>query len=456
MLESILSIFKIGVGPSSSHTIGPISAGNRFCELILDRLDSISHIKVTLHGSLSLTGKGHFSDIGAIIGLSNVSAKDINPKTKQLILENAYEYKKVKLCGEKFINFEPQNDIIFNNSMLPCHENGIIFCGYDEKGKLIKKQTYYSTGGGFIFTEDELKQMKKTSEDKSELKYDFKNAKELAELCEKEGKKISQIVILRESELFSSKYVEEYCLEIFYAMMECYRHGINSKEDTLPGYIKMKRLAPSIKKRLDLSEKTSPDPLGMIDYISMYARAIAEENASGGKVVTAPTNGACGVVPAVLLYIKEHIQNLNEKEIIDFILTSSAIGYLYKRNASISGAEAGCQAEIGVASSMAAAGMAEIVGANTAQILSAAEIAMEHHLGLTCDPVGGLVQIPCIERNVLGAIKAISAVKLALETGYSARVGLDEVIETMYKTGKDMNSNYKETSLGGLAKMVSC
>ncbi len=455
-MDSILSIFKIGVGPSSSHTIGPITAGNRFCELIKPEIDKISGIKITLHGSLSLTGKGHLTDIASIIGLSNLAAKDVTFELKHEILHNAFSNKKLKLCGEKFIGFDYDRDISFDNSMLPCHENGMILQAFDENNNIIKSQTYYSTGGGFVSTQEELTKSNGGDSDAKTLEFDFDSAQKLAELCKVHNKTISDIVMLRESELFSKEYVKQYCFDIHDAMIECYENGINSKETILPGSIKMKRLAPSIKKRLDKTKKEELDPLAMIDYIAMYARAVSEENASGGKVVTAPTNGACGVIPAVMIYIKEHRFYMEKAEIIDFILTCAAIGYLYKKNASISGAEAGCQAEIGVASSMAAAGMAQIAGGTTEQILSAAEIAMEHHLGLTCDPVGGLVQIPCIERNVLGAIKAISAVKLALETEYSARVGLDEVIITMYKTGKDMNAAYKETSLGGLAKMVSC
>lgn len=455
-MNSILSIFKVGVGPSSSHTIGPITAANRFCDLIADDLNSINAIKITLHGSLCLTGKGHLTDVACLIGLNKIAAKDVTPAIKDSILNDVYQSNKINLCGKKYINFSYDKDVIFNPKMLPLHENAMIFEAFDENAKLIKSETYYSTGGGFVSSELELISGGLTDESQKELQFDFDSAARLAELCKVHNKSIAQIAFKRESELYTQEYIKNYCLEIYNAMIECYENGINSKEKTLPGAIKLNRLAPSIKKRLDANPKEDIDPLAMIDYVSMYARAIAEENASGGKVVTAPTNGACGVVPAVMLYIQNHRFYMDEAKIIDFLLTCCAIGYLYKKNASISGAEAGCQAEIGAAASMAAAGMALVSGANTAQVLSAAEIAMEHHLGLTCDPVAGLVQIPCIERNVLGAIKAISAVKLALEGEYSPRVTLDEVIITMYKTGKDMNSKYKETSLGGLAKMVSC
>lgn len=455
-MDSILSIFKVGVGPSSSHTIGPITATNRFCELIEPNLEKISRVTVTLYGSLCLTGKGHLTDIACLIGLNAVAAKDVTPAKKQSIQADVFEGKKINLCGKKYINFEYERDIIFNRSMLPLHENGMICAAFDEAGEQIYTQTYYSTGGGFVSTDKELSRGGGDGESGVELEFDFDSAQKLAQLCAVHNKTIAQIAMKREAAIHGVEYVKNYCLEIYKAMVECYENGINSTEKTLPGSIRLNRLAPSIKKRLEANKKEDLDPLAMIDYVAMYARAIAEENASGGKVVTAPTNGACGVVPAVMLYIQNHRFYMDDNKIIDFILTCCAIGYLYKKNASISGAEAGCQAEIGAASSMAAAGMALVSGASTNQVMSAAEIAMEHHLGLTCDPVAGLVQIPCIERNVLGAIKAISAVKLALEGDYSPHVTLDEVIITMYKTGKDMNSKYKETSLGGLAKMVSC
>lgn len=455
-MDSILSIFKIGVGPSSSHTIGPILAANRFCELIASNLAQISRVAVTLHGSLCLTGKGHLTDVACLIGLNNVAAKDVTPKIKADILKDVFDDKKINLCGLKQINFNYEKDMIFNPKMLKFHENGLIFEAFNESGELIISQTYYSTGGGFVSSEDEIKSGKTGTQNEKELRFDFDSAAHLAELCKVHNKTIAQIALLREAEIYGEEYVKNYCLEIYKAMIECYENGINSTERTLPGGIGINRLAPAIKKRLEANPKEDLDPLAVIDYMAMYARAIAEENASGGKVVTAPTNGACGVVPAVMLYTKNHRFYMDDAKVIDFLLTCCAIGYLYKKNASISGAEAGCQAEIGAASSMAAAGMALVSGATTQQVLSAAEIAMEHHLGLTCDPVGGLVQIPCIERNVLGAIKAVSAAKLALEGGYTPHVTLDEVIITMYKTGKDMNPKYKETSLGGLAQMVSC
>ncbi|WP_069638291.1 L-serine ammonia-lyase [Campylobacter pinnipediorum] len=455
-MDSILSIFKIGVGPSSSHTIGPIVAMNKFCELFGDKVNDVHRVQVVLHGSLSLTGKGHLTDIGCIIGLCGVAPKDVTPEGKREIIHNAISNNKLILSGINEIEFIYDRDIVFDDSMLPLHENGLIASAFDKDNNTIITQTYYSTGGGFVATPNEIGGKTNGFTKKEINSFEFESAQRLSELCNIHKHSIPEIVMLRESGHMSKKDIKAYCLEIYDAMMECYNNGITSKERTLPGIINLKRLAPAIKKRLDENQKEDLDPLAMIDYVSMYARAVAEENASGGKVVTAPTNGACGVIPAVLLYIQNHRFYMDEEKIINFILTAAAIGYLYKKNASISGAEAGCQAEIGVASSMAAAAMAIVSGASTEQVFNAAEIAMEHHLGLTCDPVGGLVQIPCIERNVLGAIKAISAAKMVLDGDATARVSLDEVIITMYKTGKDMNSKYKETSLGGLAKMVNC
>ncbi|WP_104761585.1 L-serine ammonia-lyase [Helicobacter cetorum] len=451
---SILSIFKIGVGPSSSHTIGPMEAGARFCELLKDVLEQVERIQITLHGSLSLTGKGHLSDEAVLIGLHGICANSLDINTKKAILHSVLENKLLMLANKKAINFDYDKDLIFDDNRLSRHENALVLQAFNANKELLKEETYYSTGGGFVYTEKELDQSLEKDLCQKNI-YDFNSAKELLELCQMHQKSIAEIVRLREIAL--GNHPDEVMAKIYQVMLECYHNGANSKEIYLPGRLQVTRLAPSIKIRLEKHPKNGNDPLALIDYISLYARAIAEENASGGKVVTAPTNGACAVVPSVLLYAKNHLfENLSQMAINDFLLTCSAIGYLYKKNASLSGAEAGCQAEIGVASSMAAGGLACLYQATMQQILIASEIAMEHHLGLTCDPVGGLVQIPCIERNVLGAIKAISASKLALEDEYKPKVSLDEVIATMRATGKDMDAKYKETSLGGLAKTIKC
>lgn len=451
---SILSIFKIGVGPSSSHTIGPMEAGARFCESLKGVLEQVVRVQITLHGSLALTGKGHLSDEAVLIGLHGIYANELEVTTKKALLHEALENKVLKLANQRNIQFDYSKDLIFDNKPLARHQNALILKAFNAKNEVLKEETYYSVGGGFVYTEKELDNLSEESGNES-IAYDFSSAKELLELCQKHQKNIAEIVRLRENALKNCP--DATMTKIYHAMLECYDNGANSKERYLPGSLRVTRLAPSVKTRLEKHPTSGKDPLALIDYISLYARAIAEENASGGKVVTAPTNGACAVVPSVLLYAKNHLfENLSQKSINDFLLTSAAIGYLYKKNASLSGAEAGCQAEIGVASSMAAGGLAYLCQATTQQVLIASEIAMEHHLGLTCDPVGGLVQIPCIERNVLGAIKAISASKLALEDEYKPKVSLDEVIATMYAAGKDMNEKYKETSLGGLAKTLKC
>ncbi|WP_027327340.1 L-serine ammonia-lyase [Helicobacter pametensis] len=448
-MGSNLSIFKIGVGPSSSHTVGPMLAGNLFCELITPHLQDVKKIKIELYGSLSLTGKGHLTDLACIIGLSGIKAQELTPTSKESILHLALNDHKLNLAGTQEIPFFYEEDVVFYRDFLPLHENGMRLNAFDAEGKLICSQVYYSIGGGFIATEEELKNPSTTSGD-SKLELDFTSAKDLLELCSKYHKSIAEISMEFEKQFHTQEEIEKYCLEIWDAMQESYRNGCEPNSEILPGPLKLKRRAPELYRK---HKSTSSDPLAIVDSVSLYAIAVAEENGAGGKVVTAPTNGACAVVPAVMLYLQEQLkERFGPKMVVDFLLTAMAIGSLYKKNASISGAEAGCQAEMGSASSMAAGAMAMVMGATPAQVCSAAEIAMEHHLGLTCDPVAGLVQIPCIERNAFGAIKAISAARMAMSRESDPTVGLDEVILTMYQTGKDMDLKYKETSLGGLAK----
>ena len=451
-MSSNLSIFKIGVGPSSSHTVGPMLAANLFCKSMENKLDHLSQIKIELYGSLSLTGRGHLTDIACIIGLNGIQAKELTPPLREATLELAYQKNQINFSQKKMIDFVYERDVSFYSDFLPLHENGMRLSAFDANQNLIHSQVYYSIGGGFVATEEELKNPINTQESNS-LEFDFNSAKELLDLCLKHKKSIAEIAMAYELQFHSEEEIKKYCLDIWQVMQDSYNNGKNSTETTLPGSLKLKRRAPGLAKL----QARKTDPLAMVDLISLYAIAIAEENAAGGRVVTAPTNGACAVVPATMLYLKQYLgKKFNEKYIIDFLLTSMTIGSLYKKNASISGAEAGCQAEIGAASSMAAAGAAQILGGSNDQILSAAEIAMEHHLGLTCDPVDGLVQIPCIERNAFGALKAISAARLSLDRDSNSQplVGLDEIITTMYQTGKDMDSRYKETALGGLAATI--
>ncbi len=446
---SNLNIFKIGVGPSSSHTLGPMLAGNLFCKKISKKLDKIEKIQVTLYGSLSLTGKGHLSDKAVIWGLNALEAKNLSAAIQEEANKNAIDKGKINLCGEKELQFNYEKDLIFSKEFLPLHENGMQIKAFNVKGETLDEETYYSIGGGFVLTAAELEKRDKGSSQGKNKKLDIElnNAKQALELCKKRDWDLAELSYRYELQFHTKEEIRSYCLEIWEVMQEVYYNGTHPSEDYLPGKLRLKRRAKGLKERVAMTT----DPMGIIDFISLYAIAIAEENASGAKVVTAPTNGACAVIPAVMLYLKNHTIGFSDEKAIEFLLVAMLIGSFYKKNASISGAEAGCQAEIGSASSMAAGAMATVLGANAFKACNAAEMAMEHHLGLTCDPVGGLVQIPCIERNAFGAIKAISAARMAMTRKSTPVVSLDEVIETMYETGKDMNYKYKETSLGGLA-----
>ncbi|RDU67679.1 L-serine ammonia-lyase [Helicobacter didelphidarum] len=452
---SNLNIFKIGVGPSSSHTLGPLVAGNLFCNKIESnntesKLDVITKITINLHGSLSLTGKGHLTDKAILWGLSNLKPRDLHAEIQEQVNKGVLEHKILNLCGKKQIMFDYDQDLVFNNDYLPLHENGLEVKAFDNMDNIIESQVYYSVGGGFVKTKEELEDGADSST-QANVKMQIDNATKALYLCDEKGYNLAQLSLEYEKQFVSESNVREYCLEIWATMQEVYMNGINPKADTLPGGMHLHRRAKGLAERV----KATTDPMGIIDFISLYAISIAEENASGAKVVTAPTNGACAVIPAVMLYLKNHTIGFNDDKAVEFLLTAMLIGSFYKKNASISGAEAGCQAEIGSASSMAAGAMATVLGAEARKACNAAEMAMEHHLGLTCDPVGGLVQIPCIERNAFGAIKAISAARMAMTRKSIPMVSLDEVIKTMYQTGKDMNAKYRETSLGGLAKTLS-
>lgn len=449
---SNLDIFKIGVGPSSSHTLGPMLAGNLFCKKIEHKLENIQKLKITLYGSLSLTGKGHLSDKAVIWGLNALEAKSINSQIQNQVNKDALENNKINLCEKKEIEFFYDKDLIFSKEFLPLHENGMKIQAFDGENKLVDEEIYYSVGGGFVLTKEQLEK-RNSGEQVQKQKFDLEinNAQEALELCEKNNWNLYELSYNYELQFHTKEEIRTYCLEIWEVMQEAYYNGTHPTEEYLPGKLHLRRRAKGLKERV----KMTTDPIGIIDFISLYAISIAEENASGAKVVTAPTNGACAVIPAVMLYLKNHTIGFNDEKVIEFLLTAMLIGSFYKKNASISGAEAGCQAEIGSASSMAAGAMATVLGANAFKACNAAEVAMEHHLGLTCDPVAGLVQIPCIERNAFGAIKAISAARMSMTRKSTPMVTLDEVIKTMYETGKDMDYRYKETSLGGLATNLS-
>lgn len=419
-----------------------------FCKKIQNNIHKISRIETTLFGSLSLTGKGHLSDKAVIWGLNGLEVNKLTSNLQEKIIKRAMKDKTIKLCNIKDISFIYDRDIIFNNSFLPLHQNAMRFKAFDGD-KEIYSETYYSIGGGFIKTENEILQNNNTKETTAKLK--INSAKDIIDINNVSKKSLSEISLEYELQFHTKEYIDKYCLEMWDVMQDSFMRGCNPESLNLPGPLKLHRRAKGLYDRLS----PSSDPFGIVDYISLYAIAIAEENASGGKVVTAPTNGACAVIPSVMLYLKNHTATFDDKAVIDFLLCAMMIGSLYKKNASISGAEAGCQAEIGSASSMAAASIASVLGANVHQACNAAEIAMEHHLGLTCDPAFGLVQIPCIERNAFGAIKAISAARMSMNRRSTPVVSLDKIIETMYQTGKDMDSKYKETALGGLAKTIN-
>lgn len=449
-MDSNLSIFKIGVGPSSSHTLGPMVAGNMFCQLLSPMLDKVKRVKIYLHGSLALTGVGHLSDHAIIWGLNGLEPKSLTRDVQEKFLDLALKSHKLMLCGSKEIDFTYDKDLIFIPENLKYHENGIVLQALDEYGIVLVSKEYYSVGGGFVKTVEDFESTDKVDDNQQTdgLKIVCRNATESIALCQKNNWSLAQLSLEYERQFHDDQTITQYCRDIHDVMVECYNNGCKSKEEFLPGSLKLRRRAPV----LAAHTIATTDPMGIIDFISLYAIAIAEENAAGARVVTAPTNGACAVVPAVMLYLKNHTVGFGDKLLVDYFLTAMLIGSFYKHNASISGAEAGCQAEIGAASSMAAGALATVLGADAAAACSAAEVAMEHHLGLTCDPVGGLVQIPCIERNAFGAIKAISAARMAMSRQSSTpRVTLDDVIKTMYETGKDMSNKYRETSLGGLA-----
>lgn len=453
---SNLHIFKISIGPSSSHTLGPLLIGNRFCEDISQVLARVVRLRVTLYGSLSFTGRGHLTDKAILWGLANLCPESISAEQQQAVILGVKEQSRLCLAGIMDIQFS-EGDLVFSEDFLPLHPNALRIEIWDNDGNSLGQYTYYSVGGGFIMDEASLqlatsqnKLMAREADDGSKF-WELNYAETALAKAYEQQWNLWELSWNYELQFHSADHIREYCLQMWNLMQTTYANGVNSEAQVLPGVLQLKRRAKALATTLD----DSADPLGVLDYISLYAMAISEENASGMRVVAAPTNGACAVVPAVMLYLKYHTPNFTDEHAIQFLLAAMLIGGFYKKNASISGADAGCQAEIGSASSMAAGAMATILGASVEVAFTAAEIAMEHHLGMTCDPVAGLVQIPCIERNAFGAIKAISAARMALRRASKPKVSLDNVIKTMYQTGKDMHMKYKETSLGGLASTLS-
>ncbi len=460
MAVSTFDLYKIGIGPSSSHTVGPMRAAARFVEHHIaeaGRLQDVARVRAEVFGSLALTGRGHGTDKAVLMGLEGHWPNLIDPDIIPAALERIRGSKSIRLGGAHEIAFDEKRDLVMNKRQkLPFHTNGMRFIAFDANGNEIASRDYYSVGGGFVVNQDEAAEDRIVA-DTTELAHPFHTGAELLEQCERSGLSIAQLMFANENAWRGEDEIRAGLRELWQAMQDCVARGIR-ETGTLPGGLHVARRAPSLHAELAAKpEAAMRDPLTVLDWVNLYALAVNEENAAGGRVVTAPTNGAAGIIPAVLHYYDRFCPGANEAGVFDFLLTAAAVGILYKENASISGAEVGCQGEVGVACSMAAAGLTAALGGTPGQVENAAEIGMEHNLGLTCDPIGGLVQIPCIERNAMGAVKAINASRMALRGDGKHKVSLDKVIKTMRDTGRDMQDKYKETSRGGLAvNVIEC
>jgi L-serine dehydratase len=481
MFISAFELFKVGIGPSSSHTVGPMRAARRFCERLIERGEMwrVSALRVSLHGSLAHTGKGHGTDMAILLGLEGEEPQSVDTDAAPARVAKIRAEKAISLYRGPRVSFDPDADLRFNRRVvLKLHSNGMVFQAFDESGALLHERTYFSVGGGFIVNsegepEAEAERLERPlplealteavdpvdagglgllSEAERAVPYPFNTAAELLSQCEGSGLSISSLMLANESALRPEAEVRRRLASLWAVMQACIKRGCE-REGILPGGLRVKRRAAALHRALR-AERDGADPMSALDWVNLWALAVNEENAAGGRVVTAPTNGAAGIIPAVLSYYVRFIPNADEDGVARFLLVAASIASLYKKNASISGAEVGCQGEVGVACSMAAGALAEVMGGTPAQVCNSAEIGMEHNLGLTCDPWGGLVQVPCIERNAMGAVKAINAARLALRGDGSHKVSLDKVIETMRRTGADMSTKYKETARGGLALTV--
>lgn len=458
MTLSVFDIFKIGIGPSSSHTVGPMRAARNFARNLQARglLDQVARLNIALYGSLAETGRGHGTDMGIMLGLMGASPDTVEPYDISRLIDAVKTTGTLELWGARSIAFNPDQDFSYRIKPMVEHPNGMRFEAFDARGASISAERYVSIGGGFIRALDAI-ETDETIPQHDPVPHSFSTGKQLLDLCTATKLSIAQIMMANETALAPFEEVSKGVLHIAHVMNACIDRGCGISNDQadqlLPGGLKVRRRAPVLYRELQ-REDNKNDVLYAMDWVNLFAMAVNEENAASGRVVTAPTNGAAGLLPAVLRYYQTFIPGNTEQGVIDFLLTAAAVGFLYKENASISGAEVGCQGEVGVACSMAAAGLAAVLGGSPQQVENAAEIGMEHNLGLTCDPIGGLVQIPCIERNAMGAVKAINAARLALQGDGVHHVSLDAVIETMRQTGADMRTKYKETSRGGLAVNV--
>ena len=455
---SLFDLYKIGIGPSSSHTMGPMRAAGRFCDELAraGKVAQVQRVQVDLYGSLALTGKGHCTDRGVLLGLMGYRPDNVPPGEIEALIARVEKESRLRFAGEHALRFNLPEDLLWHRSeSLPRHPNGIRFTAYGAapaggEPPVLERRTYYSVGGGFVVEDGE----EQSSEKRAPVAFPFSSSAELLEHGRRNSLGIAEIMLRNEMCWRSRAEIEAGIERLWHAMRDCVERGMRT-EGVLPGGLKVQRRAAGLAAHLRKGPRGT-DPLDAMEWLNVYAMAVNEENAAGGRVVTAPTNGAAGIVPAVLYYLARERPG-DHGAIEKFFLASAAIGVLYKENASISGAEVGCQGEVGVACSMAAGGLAAALGGTNEQVENAAEIAMEHNLGMTCDPIGGLVQIPCIERNAFGTVKAVNAARMALRGTGDHKVSLDQVIKTMYQTGMDMQARYKETSLGGLAvNVIEC
>nr|WP_297357447.1 L-serine ammonia-lyase [uncultured Caldimonas sp.] len=463
MAVSVFDLFKIGIGPSSSHTVGPMRAARLFVGRLLHegKLASVSRVVCELYGSLGATGKGHGSDKAVLLGLAGHEPDTVDVEQIPAMLDGIRARSRLTLLGTHEIAFDEPKDLLFlRRQSLPFHANGMRFVAFDAQGQELDARIYYSVGGGFVVSDEvaaDGSKQKVIAPDTTVLPLPFRTGAELLAIAQREQCSIAEVMRRNERHWRSDEEIVSGLLAIWHVMQDCVSRGCRS-EGVLPGGFKVRRRAAGLYRQLTANpEAALKDPLQVMDWVNLYALAVNEENAAGGRVVTAPTNGAAGIIPAVLHYYTRFVPGASDAGVVDFLLTAGAIGILYKENASISGAEVGCQGEVGVACSMAAGALCAVLGGTPEQVENAAEIGMEHHLGLTCDPVGGLVQIPCIERNAIASVKAVNAARMALRGDGSHHVSLDKVIKTMRETGADMMTKYKETARGGLAvNIVEC
>jgi len=456
MALSAFDLYSVGIGPSSSHTVGPMRAAKRFADGLADsgRLGDVRRVRAELFGSLGLTGHGHGSPKAVVLGLEGEDPATTDTDRADGRIEEIRGSGTLVLAGTTPVPFDVDTDLVMHRrKSLPQHPNGMTFAAFDADGVQLDFRTYYSVGGGFVVDETAAGADRVVLDD-TPIKFPFSTGVELLEICAREGMSISDVMLANEQAWRTEQEIRDGMLHLWSVMAECIERGFH-REGVLPGGLKVPRRAPALFR--DLSAQGFDDPLHVMDWVNLYALAVNEENASGGRIVTAPTNGAAGIIPAVLHYYVRFVPGANDDGIVRFLLTAAAIGILFKTNASISGAEVGCQGEVGSACSMAAGGLAEVLGGTPAQAENAAEVGIEHNLGLTCDPVGGLVQIPCIERNAIASMKAINAARLGINGDGNHKVSLDKAIKTMRDTGRDMKDKYKETARGGLAvNVIEC